>query len=87
MKTDRVTNLLVVSIVLTIVCGGIKYYNTVQKKITMQWVMHTYVVMHETSGVLTQLLEAQVGQRNFLFTGDSTYLRTYYASVVLELKQ
>ena len=81
MKTDRVANLLIASILLTIVSGGIKYYNVTEKIRTTTLVTHTYDVIQESSELLNLLLEVEASQRGYILTLDSTYLGPYLSSM------
>ena len=81
MKTDRVANLLIASILLTIISGVIKYYNVTEKIRTTTLVTHTYDVIQESSDLLNLLLEVEASQRGFILTLDSSYLGPYMSSV------
>jgi PAS domain S-box-containing protein len=83
MKTDRVANLLIASILLTIISGGIKYYNVTEKIHTTTLVTHTYEVMQESSELLNLLLEVEASQRGYILTLDSAYLDPYLSSLPL----
>jgi signal transduction histidine kinase/DNA-binding response OmpR family regulator/CHASE3 domain sensor protein/HAMP domain-containing protein len=45
-----------------------------------KWVDHTDSVIQATNNVLSTLKDAETGQRGFLLTGDTVYLRPYYGS-------
>jgi PAS domain S-box-containing protein len=81
MKTNRVANLLIASILLTIISGGIKYYNVTEKIRTTTLVTHTYDVIQESSELLNLLLDVEASQRGFILTLDSSYLGPYLSSV------
>lgn len=81
MKTDRVANLLIASILLTIISGCIKYYNVTEKAQTTTLVTHTYDVIQESSELLKVLLDVEASQRGYILTQDSTYLRPYLESM------
>src|SRR5688572_24659312 len=81
MKTDRVANLLMASILLTIISGGIKYYNVTEKIRTTALVTHTYDVIQTSSELLNLLLEVEASQRGFILTLDSSYLNPYLSSM------
>jgi PAS domain S-box-containing protein len=81
MKTDRVANLLIASILLTIISGGIKYYNVTEKIRTTTLVTHTYDVIQESSELLNLLLEVEASQRGYILTLDSAYLGPYLNSI------
>lgn len=83
MKTNRVANLLIASILLTLGSAGIKYYNVTQKIRTTELVTHTYDVIQESSELVSALLEVEASQRGYLLTKDSAYLRPYLESLPL----
>jgi signal transduction histidine kinase/DNA-binding response OmpR family regulator len=41
------------------------------------WVDHTNEVIHELDNVISELKDAETGQRGFLLTGDESYLQPY----------
>src|SRR5580698_5769252 len=45
-----------------------------------KWVDHTDSVIQATNNVLSTLKDAETGQRGYLLTGDTVYLRPYYGS-------
>jgi PAS domain S-box-containing protein len=81
MKTDRVANLLIASILLTIISGGLKFYNVREKAHTTSLVTHTYDVIQESSELLSLLLDVETSQRGYILTQDSAYLRPYLESL------
>ena len=74
MKTDRVANLLIASILLTIISGCIKYYNVTEKIRTTTLLTHTYDVIQESSELLSLLNEVEASQRGYILTLDSAYM-------------
>ena len=83
MKTHRVANYLVVSILLTLLSGAIKYYNVSEKKETIDLLTHEQVIIRESYSLLTSVLDAETGQRGFILTNDSAYLHPYQASIAV----
>jgi len=83
MKTDRVANLLIASILLTIISGGIKYYNVTEKARTTALVTQAYEIVQESSQLLTLLLDIETGQRGYIISQDSSYLQPYLTSLPL----
>ncbi|HMG89683.1 MAG TPA: CHASE3 domain-containing protein [Chryseolinea sp.] len=81
MKSDRVANFLIASILLTLISGGIKYYNVTEKIRTTTLVTHTYDVIQESSELLNLLLEVEASQRGYILTLDSSYLNPYLSSM------
>jgi len=41
------------------------------------WVTHTYVVLEKLDAVLTNLIDAETGQRGYIITGEVSYLEPY----------
>ena len=84
MKTPhRVANYLVVSILLTLVSGAIKYYNVSEKKETTYLLTHEQNIIRESYSLLTSMLDAETGQRGFILTSDSAYLQPYQNSIAV----
>ncbi|AYB29308.1 CHASE3 domain-containing protein [Chryseolinea soli] len=84
MKTPhRVANYLVVSILLTLLSGAIKYYNVSEKKETTYLLMHEQNIIRESYSLLTSMLDAETGQRGFILTNDSAYLHPYQNSIAV----
>lgn len=81
MKTGPVANLLIASILLTIISGGIKFYNVTEKAHTTTLVTHTYDVLQESSELLGLLLDVETSQRGYILTNDSAYLVPYLESL------
>src|SRR5258706_11897184 len=48
---------------------------------TSYLVAHTHLVMENISGVLSQLKDAETGQRGFVITGDEAYLEPYQSAL------
>jgi PAS domain S-box-containing protein len=80
MKTNLVANLLIASILLTLISGGIKYYNVTAKAETTDLITHTYQVIQESSELLNLLLDIETSQRGYILTLDSSYLAPYLSS-------
>jgi PAS domain S-box-containing protein len=83
MKTHRVANYLVVSILLTLLSGAIKYYNVSEKKETTMLLNREQEIISESYSLLTSLLDAETGQRGFVITNDSAYLLPYQNSIAV----
>jgi PAS domain S-box-containing protein len=84
MKTPhRVANYLVVSILLTLLSGAIKYYNVSEKKETTDLLTHEQNIIRESYSLLTSMLDAETGQRGFILTNDSAYLYPYENSIAV----
>lgn len=81
MKTDRVANLLIASILLTLISAGLKYYNVTAKARTTELVTHTYEVIQGSSELLNLLIDIESSQRGYILTQDSAYLKPYITSL------
>jgi signal transduction histidine kinase len=57
--------------------GGLSYDSTRQNERDREWVMHTHLVLEKLDGVLANLIDAETGQRGFLFTGKAVFLDPY----------
>jgi methyl-accepting chemotaxis protein len=45
------------------------------------WVTHTYLVRAELANLLSQLKDAETGQRGYIITGEDSYLEPYKAGI------
>jgi len=61
--------------------GGVAYVNTTELQATARWVTHTYQVLDTSSSLLTQLSDAETGQRGYLLTGEERYLEPYRSAL------
>ncbi|MCW5213097.1 CHASE3 domain-containing protein, partial [Desulfobulbus sp. TB] len=48
----------------------------------LQWVNHTNEVIIETKNLLSAMQDAETGQRGFLLTKDTAYLKPYHTGVI-----
>ncbi|HEX3847323.1 MAG TPA: CHASE3 domain-containing protein [Steroidobacteraceae bacterium] len=65
------------SSVLLVVIGAVSYASLDKLTSTAQWVNHTHEVLEHISNVLSDLKDAETGQRGYLITGDEAYLEPY----------
>ena len=81
------------SLVLLIAIGTVAYVNISKLKATSEWVTHTHEVLEHIAGVVSQLKDAETGQRGYVITGDEAYLEPYHTgssevlTVVKELRK
>src|SRR5215467_8516476 len=61
----------------------IAYVNTGRLIDNDAWVKHTYQVRTELADLLSQMKDAETGQRGYLLTGDDNYLAPYKAAIVV----
>ena len=65
-----------------VVIGTVSYRSTDKLTETANLVEHTHKVLEGLEGVLSDLKDAETGQRGFLLTGDEHYLEPYLAATV-----
>ena len=65
-----------------IVIGVVSYRSTDKLTETADWVEHTHKVIEGLEGVLSDLKDAETGQRGFLLAGDEHYLDPYLAGIL-----
>jgi methyl-accepting chemotaxis protein len=81
------------SLVLLIAIGTIAYVNINKLTAISEWVTHTHEVLEHIAGVVSQLKDAETGQRGYVITGDEAYLEPYHTGssevliVVKELRK
>jgi two-component system, chemotaxis family, response regulator Rcp1 len=66
---------------LLILLGLLGYRTIVELRGATDWVTHTYQVIGKLQVLLTDLSEAESGQRGFIITGDERYLGPYNAAL------
>ncbi|HEY8088279.1 MAG TPA: CHASE3 domain-containing protein [Polyangiaceae bacterium] len=82
-----------VSFALLAVVGVVAYRSIETLTRTSYLVTHTHTVIDRTAGVLSELKDAETGQRGFVITGDDAYLdpyrtgTTHVPALLAELKQ
>jgi len=66
---------------LILVISSIASYSSIQNLLSSsRLVDHTDSILNQLESTLSTLKDAETGQRGYLLTGDSTYLRPYYGS-------
>ena len=66
--------------VLLALAGGSAILFFLRNADEVKWVRHTLQVENEVARVLSQLQDAEMGQRGYLLTGDATYLGPFLAA-------
>jgi methyl-accepting chemotaxis protein len=61
--------------------AGVSYRNASFLIETEDWVAHTHQVRTELADLLSQLKDAETGQRGYLLTGDENYLEPYKSAL------
>ena len=64
-----------------VVIAGVSYFNTSRLIENDAWVKHTYQVRTEFATLLSQLKDAETGQRGYLITGEDDYLEPYKVAI------
>ena len=77
MKTNRVANLLVASILLALISAVVKYINVSEKKQYMAMIGRAYEIIRRSTELEFLLIDAENCERAYLLKGDSSDLRTY----------
>lgn len=71
----------ILAILLLAVLGYISYNNNKQYQGSSEWVAHTNKVLYHAQKALTLTLSIETGQRGYIITGDTLFLRPYYNAV------
>ena len=66
-----------VSFVLLLGIGGVAYRSIDALTKTSYLVTHTHIVLERVAALVSQLKDAETGQRGFVLTGDEAYLEPY----------
>lgn len=69
-------------IVALLVSGWLSYRNIHQLSVNESWVIHTYEVLGDCEKMLSTLSDAEAGQRGYLITGESSFMRPYRNATV-----
>ena len=67
--------------VIIILLLGIANWNIQKLVVTAQWKTHTYEVLDTLGDTLSQLKDAETGQRGYLLTGQENYLEPYNSAI------
>ncbi|HEY9738096.1 MAG TPA: CHASE3 domain-containing protein [Trichocoleus sp.] len=94
LKLGQVTRLSFGAIVAVMVGIGISAKTSMHRVVsTSEWVGHTHAVKADLADLEKKLVDAETGQRGFIFTGEESFLEPYTAAVgefddmVTELKE
>lgn len=68
--------------ILTLV-GILSYRSLIRNDEDRLWVTHTHLVLEKLDAVLTDLLDAETGQRGYILTGEPSYLEPYSEALSL----
>jgi methyl-accepting chemotaxis protein len=64
-------------IVIFVIVGGLSYQSFNRQSEDARWVAHTHEVIAALAELLTNLIDAETGQRGFIITGEESYLAPY----------
>ncbi|MCA9601785.1 MAG: CHASE3 domain-containing protein [Polyangiales bacterium] len=70
------------SILIMIVIAFVGYRSTTDLLEQAEWVNHTREVRKQLGDLLTEMLDAETGQRGYILTGDESFLEPYQSAVV-----
>ncbi len=68
------------AIVAFISLGAVSYLMIKEFKSSVDWSTHTYKVLRTNEKLLSDIKDAETGQRGFIITGKEEYLEPYMAS-------
>jgi CHASE3 domain sensor protein len=81
-KLGRIVRLGFGAIVVVMVGVGLSSKLSMNRVVdTTDWVKHTHTVLGNIQDLEKQLVDAETGQRGFIFTGDENFLEPYNASL------
>src|SRR5205807_9001259 len=61
--------------------GILSYRSTIRDEVDRGWVTHTHIVLETLQEVLTDVTQAETGQRGYILTGEEKYLDLYKAGL------
>jgi signal transduction histidine kinase len=65
------------ALVILIGVGVLSFRSMVQSGEDGEWVTHTHIVLEKLDAILTNLIDAETGQRGYIITGEKSYLEPY----------
>ena len=69
------------SLAILVVVGSVSHRSTVNLVETSDWVEHTHEVLGTITELLSDLKDAETGERGFVITGDESFLEPYHAAL------
>jgi methyl-accepting chemotaxis protein len=70
-----------IALAIFVVVGAVSFHNVTQQNDATAWVAHTREVQNQLTQLLVNLEDAEAGERNYVITGEETYLTGYVAGV------
>lgn len=61
--------------------GVLSYRRSIQAEEDQHWVTHTHHVIENLDAVMTDMLDAETGERGYIVTGDYSYLQPYHSAL------
>jgi CHASE3 domain sensor protein len=80
-KKIIITGFLILGLLSSILCW-LFYREHIQVNSSRQWVLHTHEVIENVQLLYNKIKDAEIGQRNFIITGNEDYLQSYYAATI-----
>jgi methyl-accepting chemotaxis protein len=68
------------AVFLLLAIGGVAFVSLILLTNNSWWVAHTHLVLEKLEGILSQLKDAETGQRGFLLSGDESFLVPFYSA-------
>src|SRR5712675_3188724 len=65
------------ALVILIVVAAVSVRSMVKNAEDRAWVTHTHIVLEQLDAVLSNLVDAETGQRGYIITGEVSYLEPY----------
>lgn len=66
-----------VALLALIIVGAVSYDSTIKLVDSAEWVRHTHEAIHGLDEVLSEVKDAETGQRGYVITGETRYLEPY----------
>ena len=75
------------AMVIMVAFGWMSYRSTARFMEDSSWVAHTHEVLKELAQVLSEMKDAETGQRGYLITGEERYLEPYDEALAKKQKR
>jgi methyl-accepting chemotaxis protein len=70
-----------IALVIFVIVGAVAYRSVTQQTDAAAWVVHTHEVQNQLTQLLVALKDAEAAQRNYVITGDETYITAYTTTI------
>ncbi|KJH70886.1 CHASE3 domain-containing protein [Aliterella atlantica] len=71
----------IATITIVSITGAILVQIPLRQNVASRWVQHTHEVLLELETILSNMTDAETGQRGYLLTGDDRYLEPYHSAI------